>query len=97
MAKKQKREFKGDTNPELLKKALAALQPQYGDPWTEKPTSVELFEDRGYARVWFEYEEDHASEISFDWEFSLALPIFYFWGKKKRDKYLKQRRIELNG
>lgn len=85
----------GDPNPKLIEQALAALQPKYGEPWTERPTSVELWEDKGLARIWFEYTVDdmeEAGHLGFAWEFSLCIPLYHFWGKKKREKYFKEQK-----
>lgn len=85
-------EMIGDPNPKLIDKALAALQPKYGEPWELVPTSVELEEE--FARVWFEFSvEDMEREghLGFEWEFSLTIPLYHFWGKKKREKYFKEQ------
>ncbi len=92
--KSNRRELKGDASPKLLEKALEALQPQYGDPWELKPTSVELVEKLELARIWFEFDAEHKlkdSQMGFVWSFYLCLPIYVFWGKKKQAKYFKER------
>lgn len=100
MTKNKVREFIGNTKPDLLEKATVALAPEYpmgvdndgneirGE--TPSPTSVELLDD--YARVWFEYDPAFGDNVEFKWQYSKAIPLFYFWGKKKRDKYLKEQK-----
>ena len=93
----------GDTKPELIEKAIEALtSPHEGelidnDTFVagrigDTPTSVELFDD--YARVWFEYFEEDAPRdaIVKEWGYYLCVPAYHFWGKKKREKYLRASR-----
>ena len=91
--KKKKREYRGNTNPKLIEQAIDALTPIYEEFSGSIPTSVELFDD--YAKVWFEFDEDDAEEgaVVIDWEYFLCVPLYYFWGKKKRDKYMKENKI----
>lgn len=80
---------------ELIKKALAGFQSEYCDPWEMIPTSVELDEQKGVARIWFEFpEEIDEGHMTFAWQFSLSVPMYWFWGKKKKDKYLKAQKKE---
>ncbi len=102
--KKKVREYNGDTDPKLIEQAIKAMAPGYpsdvdedgNEVWDDPlvPTSVELLDDS--ARIWYEFDEtvdedgNHVSEF----EFSLVVPIYHFWGRKKRDKYLKEQKIE---
>ena len=100
MAKNKVREFICDTKSDILEKAAAALAPGYpmdvdedgNEIWEDhcKPTSVELCDD--FARVWFEYDPAFGDDVEFKWQYSKILPLFYFWGRKKRDKYLKEQK-----
>lgn len=103
MAKKtQKRVYFGDIKPDLIEKAIVALTSKYpigvddegNEIWEEpcSPSSVELKE--AHALVWFEHfaEDAKEGEIAFNWSYSMAVPLYYFWGRKKREKYLKEQR-----
>ncbi len=92
MAKKQQRTYHGQTKPELIEQAIKGLTPADGERDGPTPTSVELLDD--YARVWFEFfaEDAETYDVAGDWSYSLAVPLYYFWGKKKREKYLKEQR-----
>lgn len=99
------RQYHGETKPELIEKAIEALTSKYpigvdeddNEIWEEpcSPTSVELKEN--HAVVWFEYFAEDAAEgeMGFDWSYSMSVPLYYFWGRKKREKYLKEQRKPL--
>ena len=90
MTKKPKqRTFIGDSSPAIIEKALAAFQTPYVS-WDLVPTSVELCDD--FARVWFEYDPEYGDDADNKWEFSLCVPLYHFWGRKKREQYLKEQR-----
>ena len=100
MVKIKGRVFHGDTKPDLIEKAMVALKPQcpccvdeddnelYYDQST--PTSVEILDHT--ARVWFEYDPDYDEEYDYKWEFYYCVPLYHFWGRKKRENYLKEQR-----
>ncbi len=90
MAKKPQRTYKGDTKPVLIEQAITALTPADEERDGPTPTSVELLDD--YARVWFEVFAEEDYDVVGDWSYSMAVPLYHFWGRKKREKYLKEQR-----
>lgn len=47
--------------------------------------------DHDVARVWFIYENTWIGDDSPNFSFHICIPIYAVWGRKKREKYLKQR------
>lgn len=48
--------------------------------------------DHDAARVWFVYEDTWFGSDSPNFSFSVCIPIYAVWGRKKREKYLKERK-----
>jgi len=101
MAKKPtQRTFRGDTKPKLIEQAIVALTRKYpigvDDDGNEiydepcSPTSVELCDD--YALVWFEYDPEYDDDVKYKFEYNHAVPLYHFWGRKRREKYLKEQK-----
>ena len=47
--------------------------------------------DHDVARVWFIYENTWMGDDSPNFSFYMCIPIYAVWGRKKRERYLKQR------
>jgi hypothetical protein len=55
--------------------------------WNDLPSRVEQRDD--VAIVWWVYKDTWPDDRhESDFKFSLAIPVYAVWGKKKRDKYL---------
>ena len=57
------------------------------DKWS-LPSEVELI-GNDIARVWYIYLDHWPYDDEPHFKFSLCIPAYSVWGKKKRDKYLK--------
>ncbi len=67
-----------------LDRALEALSAN------ERPTSVEILKDGDRARIWFDLGELHGASLG---EYCKHVPGHWFWGRKKREKWIKEDRI----
>ncbi len=71
------------TDAKTLDRAVEALSNS-----DERPTSVEILKDG--ARIWYDLGELHGVSLG---EFCLHVPANWFWGKKKREKWIKADRV----
>ena len=59
--------------------------------WEDLPSRVEQRDE--VAIVWWVYKDTWPGDSQEpDFKFSLAIPVYAVWGKKKRDKYLIAQR-----
>ena len=70
------------TDTKTLDRAVEALSTD------ERPTSVEILKDG--ARIWYDLGALHGESLG---EFCLHVPANWFWGKKKREKWIKEDRL----
>lgn len=75
------------TDTKTLDRAVEALSNSYVK-CDLQPTSVEILKDG--ARIWYDLGELHGESLG---EFCLHVPAYWFWGKKKREKWIKEDRI----
>jgi len=73
---------------EMCERAKAYLDDDRSD-WPLPSQVVET--DHDVARVWFIYENTWVRDDSPNFSFNVCIPIHVVWGRKKREKYLKQR------
>lgn len=76
---------------ELCERAKAFLDNDYSGE-VELPSQV--IEKDGYVQVWFIYEDAWLGDDSPNFSYSLSIPTYAIWGRKKREKYLKTAREE---
>ena len=62
------------------------------DQWP-LPSAVEI--KGNTALVWFIYKDTWPFDVEPDFKYSVAIPAYLFWGKKKRDKYLRKQKEEI--
>ena len=59
------------------------------DKWP-LPSEVEEINEE-ISKVWYVYEDNWPFDEDPDFRYSVNIPSYVLWGKKKREKYLKSR------
>ena len=77
------------TDGKTLDRAVEALSTPYVE-CNERPTSVEILKSGDRARIWFDLGELNGESLG---EYCKHVPGHWFWGKKKREKWIKEDRI----
>lgn len=75
---------------EMCKRAQEFLSSEW-DQWPLPSKIKEI--NKEVAEVWYIYEDAWPHEEKADFHYFVCIPAYIMWGKKKRDKYLKEQRL----
>lgn len=86
---------KPETNREL--EACQKAQEYLSCEWNvwPLPSKIEVV-DETVTLAWFVYEDTWPYDAEPNFTYSMAIPSYVLWGKKKRDNYLKEQAKQLD-